>query len=357
MNDLEQRLKDLLEADAAKAPVVWRAPDQLQSRVRRRQWGTALVGTITVLAVIAVSIAGLRAIDPPTAEPMQDQTPARPAVAFTAQVGIFAISTSSDWFLIDRPTTGDCGRLERQCVDLQLSSFDPGLAGSACGDVPQYGVALIVSSAPDLKTDDGTPLPTWPSTRESSAIDGRCGAGRYFGFQASGHPYEAWIGQGEEATEGTIDRIMWSFHNMTIDRAFWMGSPSAPSYIVAARTKPRPEWRIELLPLPGTAPGFVLTERSWRHRTAPPLTILPGEEIGDLVAAPGPHEFGVVTKKAATVTILRVAGASTWPANIVPLPPSLGDALDLYYHTYGPMPGLTRAVARDANGKRIASAL
>ena len=65
MNDLEQRLKDMLDADASKAPTVQGAPERLRPKVRRRQIGTALVGSLTALALVAVSVAGFRALDAP----------------------------------------------------------------------------------------------------------------------------------------------------------------------------------------------------------------------------------------------------------------------------------------------------
>ena len=63
MNNLEQRLKDVLDTDAAKAPAVPRAPEGLKREVRRRQIGTALIGTVALVAVLGVSLAGLQAID------------------------------------------------------------------------------------------------------------------------------------------------------------------------------------------------------------------------------------------------------------------------------------------------------
>ena len=63
MNDLEQRLRDVLETDASKAPTVPRAPKGLKREVRRRQIGTALIGTVAIVAVLGVSLAGLRAIN------------------------------------------------------------------------------------------------------------------------------------------------------------------------------------------------------------------------------------------------------------------------------------------------------
>jgi len=69
MNDLEQRLKDVLESDASKAPRVARAPEGLKRDVRRRQVGTALIGTfatggpqflgVNVLSFIGFVLSGI----------------------------------------------------------------------------------------------------------------------------------------------------------------------------------------------------------------------------------------------------------------------------------------------------------
>ena len=53
MNDLEQRLRDVLETDASKAPTVPSAPKGLKREVRRRQIGTAVIGTVAIVGMIA----------------------------------------------------------------------------------------------------------------------------------------------------------------------------------------------------------------------------------------------------------------------------------------------------------------
>ena len=95
MNDLEQRLKDVLETDAAKAPRVPRAPEGLKREVRRRQIGTALIGTVAIVAILGVSLAGLRAIDRAEGTtPVDDPWAGYQVFERTAQIENFTITSA-----------------------------------------------------------------------------------------------------------------------------------------------------------------------------------------------------------------------------------------------------------------------
>ena len=101
MNDLEQRLKDVLETDAAKAPRVPRAPEGLKRQVRRRQIGTTLVGMVAVVAILGVSLAGLRAIDRSQGTtPVDDPWASYQVFERTAQIENFTITSASDLYLV-----------------------------------------------------------------------------------------------------------------------------------------------------------------------------------------------------------------------------------------------------------------
>ena len=103
MNDLEQRLKDVLETDAAKAPRVPRAPEGLKRQVRRRQIGTTLVGTVAVVAILGVSLAGLRAIDRSEGTtPVDDPWASYQVFERTAQIENFTITSASDLYLVNQ---------------------------------------------------------------------------------------------------------------------------------------------------------------------------------------------------------------------------------------------------------------
>src|ERR1044072_6291354 len=103
MNDLEQRLKDVLESDASKAPRVARAPEGLKRDVRRRQVGTALIGTFAIVALLGVSLGGFRAIDRSEGmTPMDDTWSGYEIFERTAKIENFTITSPSDLYLVNQ---------------------------------------------------------------------------------------------------------------------------------------------------------------------------------------------------------------------------------------------------------------
>ena len=167
MNDLEQRLKDVLETDATKAPTIPRAPNGLGREVRRRQFGTALVGAVAIIAVLGVSLAGLRAIDRTDGTtPVDDPWAGYEIFERTVQIENFTITSQSDLYLVNQwPLSIDAisglrkaaqrardncarqprGQARKDCMDatfgpgsgtvapvFQLSNTDRGLRTSPC---------------------------------------------------------------------------------------------------------------------------------------------------------------------------------------------------------------------------------
>ena len=128
MNDLEQRLKDVLETDASKAPTVPRAPKGLKREVRRRQIGTALIGTVAIVAVLGVSLAGLRAIDRTEGTtPVDDPWADYEVFERTAQIEGFTVTSPSDLYLVHQwPWAASVDATRRS----------PEAAAQACGDCP-----------------------------------------------------------------------------------------------------------------------------------------------------------------------------------------------------------------------------
>ena len=155
MNDLEQRLKDVLDTDAAKAPRVPRAPVGLKRQVRRRQVSTGLVATVAIVAVLGTSIAGLRAIDRGQGTtPIDDTWAGYEIFERTAVIGNLSITSASDWYLVKPAQDARCNaNFDCEYYEaLQLSNFDPGLAESACGvPVPPGGAVLALRM--DLQKD------------------------------------------------------------------------------------------------------------------------------------------------------------------------------------------------------------
>jgi hypothetical protein len=63
VNDLESRIRDALQEDASRAPLVSRMPEQVRPRVRRRQAATTVIASVAAIAVIAGSGFALSGMD------------------------------------------------------------------------------------------------------------------------------------------------------------------------------------------------------------------------------------------------------------------------------------------------------
>jgi hypothetical protein len=63
VNDLEARIRDVLQEDASRAPLVVRMPEQVRPRIRRRQAVTTAIGSMAAIAVIAGSVFAFHDLD------------------------------------------------------------------------------------------------------------------------------------------------------------------------------------------------------------------------------------------------------------------------------------------------------
>ena len=360
MNDLEQRLKDVLETDAAKAPRVPRAPEGLKRRVRRRQVGTGLMATVAIVAVLGTSIAGLRAIDRGQGTtPIDDTWAGYEIFERTAVIGNLSITSASDWYLVKPAQDARCNaNFDCEYYEaLQLSNFDPGLAGSACGAPVPPGGAVLALRIDLQRIEQNVEDPEFPVTfdLESTVGDGPCGPGRYTRFAVDGFPYYAWIGTGGGATDSDVHSLVRSFDSIEVvpsARQLPSGGRYRAAYVVAGGENAAGPWRLEVQ----TSVASAQPQNVEMHLVGPEGG--PSIESFDvptepIVQAGGDPTFGGVTKSAATVEI-RADGIRS-EANIMPLPPSLPFEFDLFFASHeGDTPG--RAVALDADGDVIASA-
>ena len=106
MNDVEHDLRELFERKASSVGgVAPRLPETVRKRGRRRQLGTAFVGGLTALAVLAGTVGVIRAVDTdrdrqPT--PADDPWAGYEVFERTATVGNFTITSPSDWYLVNQ---------------------------------------------------------------------------------------------------------------------------------------------------------------------------------------------------------------------------------------------------------------
>ena len=357
MNDLEQRLKDMLGADASKAPTVQGAPERLRPKIRRRQIGTALVGSLAALALVAVSVAGFRALDAPDdPQPADDPWAGFQVFERTASLHLFTISSASDLYLVNPALDPVCSaNFDCEFADvLQLSNYDPGLNRSACGAALPSGGAALVIRYDLLRGDEAKSDPEFPVTLDSDTptTDGPCGPGRYARFQVQGIPYLAWLGTGEGIGEGDMEALSHSFEEMRtlpMDREMPDGDGLRAAYVIAGGENAAGPWRLDARPSP---PGA---------SSANVELALVGPERGSVVEgfgvpavpieqAGGDPTFGAVTQEAASVE-LRSEGIVE-PARTVPLPPSLESDFDLFFGSHeGDV--LADAVALGADGSPL----
>ena len=360
MNDLEQRLKDLLETDAAKAPRVPRAPEGLKRQVRRRQVGTGLMATVAVVAVLGASIAGLRAIDgSQSTTPIDDTWAGYEIFERTAVIGNLSITSASDLYLV-RPAQDARCNANFDCEfyeGLQLSNFDPGLARSACGaSVPPGGAVLALRM--DLqRIEQNVDDPEFPVAFDPGApvADGPCGPGRYMRFAVDNFPYYAWIGTGEGATDAGLHSLVRAFDSIEVvppARQLPYSGRYRAAYVVAGGENAAGPWRLEVQPSPASTQPQNVEMLVVGPEGGPAIESfdVPTEPI---VQAGGDPTFGAVTKSAATVEI-RADGIRS-EANIMPLPPSLPFDFDLFFASHE-SDAPARAVALDADGDVIANA-
>jgi hypothetical protein len=351
MNDVEHDLRELFERKASSVGgVAPRLPEPVRKRGRRRQLGTAFVGAVSAVAVVAVAIGALSVIGrgPDRLTPGGTISEDYQAFLRTATVGSFTITSGSDWFLVRPAADGLCGP-DEGCEVLQLTNFDPGLDRSVCGEaLPADGVALIVRSAPDLPADQG---PVWPTTQEGPNTDGRCGEGRYFLFQDEGNfaPYEAWIARGQDASDQAVAQLLRSFQGMVIESSGLMATGDA-AYVIAGGENGAGPWTLELSRSTSDGPFSnieLLVVSPEGGATAGDFTVPTRASIEQ---AGGDPVFGAVTKEAAGVEIRGNVMLPGPAATIVPLPPSLPFDFDLFFASHdGDQPPFAVPVDGDGN--------
>jgi hypothetical protein len=379
MNDLEQRLKDVLETDASKAPRVPRAPKGLKREVRRRQIGTALIGTVAIVAMLGVSLAGLRAIDRTEGTtPVDDPWADYEVFERTAQIEGFTVTSPSDLYLVHQwpwAASVDAKLNDRReqrleaCGDLptpeerrpcraglsgvpgdgliipvfMLSEHDHGLESSPCVD-PSFAVApdeAIMTIAWDevyAATYFGAgDRPKWPVAFDTPTADDRmsCGPGTYVYFAAGDMPFVAHFAFGGEVDPERRQTVIDAFESMVADptqEMFFDTRGTDPAYVIAGGENAAGPWSLELRPSAGSDP---MSNIDLESITAEGGAVGLGDVILDedrpIEQAGGDPVFGAVAKEATGVELKLEDGTPPIPAQIVPLPPSMPFNFDVFF--------------------------
>lgn len=380
MNDLERRLKDALDADAAKAPLVSAPPGGLRRRVRGRQVARSAVVMLTVSAVALVSFAGLRAIDRGADDgrvAVDDPWAGYEVFDRTATVGNFTITSSSDWYLVnqwpwartvaaelkeeriaasercpDEPTPEE-RRACRQAIPrglpgdgyvvpmLMLGNTDRGLTTSPCFDPnftvgPEEAVMTITLDSVYMISNFGAgDRQQWPVAFDSPPADDRasCGAGSYVYFASGNFPYVAHFAFGDEVPDDERQALIDAFEGMHVgdDQAFLMEEPNpddAAAYVIAGGENAAGPWTLEVSPRGDEDLDFRLIGPDGDGVGLSDVLVPDREAIQQ---AGGDPTFGVVTEEASAVELRLEEGTPPIPASLVPLPPSMPLPLELFF--------------------------
>jgi hypothetical protein len=364
--DIEHELRELFRDKAGEAPVTTphvaaAAPQQVLRRARLHQVGT-VVGSAAVIFVLVVgSVAGLGSLlrgRDTVGGPGDYEVFER-----TATIEAFTATSPSDWYLVNHwptsmrtsfaalalcpeetPTTNSDCVASPDPLELdpalglpmfQLTNEDIGLGSAACGEAlePQMAVLYI---ALDYASDIAGTYPPYlssPSEREVPAEgDGPCGPGRYALFTVNGEPFFAWVGVGEGASDSDRRVVLDAFQSMTIDDTWEPAEPdhTTPAYVIAGGVVHDEPWRLEVRPSERNIEMTLMGAVPWG---AQPDFAVPETPIEWCCMGDGLIEvtFGAVSKDATGVEVRPSDGSPPILGTIVPLPPSLPFAFDLFF--------------------------
>lgn len=221
MNNLDERIRQVLDEDAAHAPRVGRLPDGLVGRVRKRQARTGIGATIAVVLVIIVGAVGMRTLLSPRVSVSGVDGSSR-----TSTVDGVTISYPAAWYLTELdPVTSmqdpgpDGGPPFAFRPQLELTNFDPTagtywICPAPVGRIPEGGVILYVQAV-NRTIDAGQPR-RWPVEPSKDVLaetySGLCPVGAHAAaWTADGVTYEAFLrGAGPD-----YERLVEAFRSMS----------------------------------------------------------------------------------------------------------------------------------------------
>jgi hypothetical protein len=215
MNDLEVKVRQVLDEDARSAPTVGSTFDQVRPRVRRRQVTTVLTASFAAAALIAGSVLAIGSLDRrrTTPAPPATEGPSPASTIIPAWLdldrGTSPIHETSAW---EDPRDADIAGIDMLRVQYTLTNnghWWTELAGKpprdrAPGEVLSYGLALDtdedgvadhVYGLEDLVSEPGEYHVWWKDLEdlETGATDEQLGPGYGFPIEFS-HPDEQGVG-------------------------------------------------------------------------------------------------------------------------------------------------------------------
>ena len=340
--DLEQRLRRTLDDDASKAPRVERAPVGLRRMVRRHQAGTAAVSALTIMALVAGSVAAVRAFDHNGIAPIPAGELTRPVFERTATIEGFTVTSPSDWYMVDRwAASGQLLAFElgqqRLAPVLEISNFDPGLDGAVCDVTPGSGNPLPPGGfVIFIGLETGTNAGSWNADEMcggNAVIAGT--SGLRYGADGEPIPYEEWLATADPQPSGDAFVTAQTIYESIRPDIHW-GAPTHPNldtagYVLWGGTDPDGStWTIEARPTDVNVDLLRLTrtpDGNYSQGGVADFAVPPENVDGGVM--------GVVNQDALGVEYRPADDGTPTQAQLADLPPSLGYAADAYYFPEG----------------------
>ena len=309
---------------------------------RRTRRQRSVMMAITAVIVVATVAGGWVALRSPTdTEPVRSlgsgqreqpvkapvaSTNTRPVFRRTATIGGLAVTSPSDWSLVDYwgDWNPDATSLDSTAIPLlELTNFDPGLSTPVCdvgpGEptrLPADGVAIFVKFG-----NDGTTVADLCGGSIDASSTGMIGANLYRTVMTLGPAVTV-------EDRATAEKV---WRSMTWTGLTFYGRGRSPRYVLDG-------WR------DGSTTALL---EAYPSKQTVQLSEVEVWGLGDgasgiaIVDVPGPNplegeRFGAVTQDAARVEFHYAYGGASIEARLIDLPPSLPFAFDAYWFGSGP---------------------
>jgi hypothetical protein len=346
VNDVEQRLRDILAEDGSHAPLIWQMPVGVRPRVRRRQAANTAVAALTTLAVIIGSVLLIRSLEPVNRPVPVTPTNTRPVFERTATIGGLTTTSPSDWYLVDYWEGGpdSSSMLDGQAIPLlELTNFDAGLSTPVCdvgpGErmrLPADGVAIFVSVG-----NDGWNADDLCGGSVDASATGTIGS----------HLYRSALTLGPDVTEedrAAAQEIWRSMEWGALTIGYHRAHPHA--YVLDGWEEGSPTWLLEARPSKRNVELSITSIQGSSGSSAADFSVPRPNAIEG-------EAFGAVTEDAARVEYHRAGVRTPIVARLIDLPPSLGASFDAYVVEPLPTGGPSEVVAIGADGDVLGSNL
>lgn len=227
MNDIERELREVLEARAHDATVSPRPQPTVLRRARRRQVRTILTTSLTVAALLVVSIFGLR-----TVVRADRGTPANQPTVTKTMHGVSIIVPGS-WYVIDPGTAGLNGPGPSSELPRLLLAVTPTELGDTFGCPALSGSAskFVMTIQEEPLAFSGPSSGSWPVSlqpMEVGSAQSDCYPGWTFErawWTTGARTFEATVALAPDVSEADRTALGASFASMTFEPA--TGSPTA----------------------------------------------------------------------------------------------------------------------------------